>query len=75
MGSACFVAAKDQIIPNKTGGESLRRNVVCHHHGIGKLFDFLTIRIFLFYFFKCHMPRLKQTRGSKCNFLPRLKQT
>jgi len=27
------------------------------------------------FFLNCHMPRLKQTRGSKVNFLSRLKQT
>jgi len=29
MGSACCVAAKDQTIPSRTGGESLRRNAGC----------------------------------------------
>ncbi|XP_014498547.1 uncharacterized protein LOC106759737 [Vigna radiata var. radiata] len=29
MGSACCVAAKDQTIPSRSGGESVRRNAVC----------------------------------------------
>ncbi|XP_061373977.1 uncharacterized protein LOC133316263 [Gastrolobium bilobum] len=29
MGSACCVAAKDHTLPNRTGGESLHRNVAC----------------------------------------------
>ncbi|CAJ1973278.1 unnamed protein product [Sphenostylis stenocarpa] len=29
MGSACCVAAKDQTIPSRTGGERLHRNAVC----------------------------------------------
>ncbi|KAL9312954.1 hypothetical protein ACSQ67_018406 [Phaseolus vulgaris] len=29
MGSACCIAAKDQTIPSRTGGESLRRNAGC----------------------------------------------
>ncbi|RDY11958.1 hypothetical protein CR513_03308, partial [Mucuna pruriens] len=29
MGSACCVAAKDDSIPNRTGGENSRRNAVC----------------------------------------------
>ena len=29
MGSACCVAAKDRTLPNRTGGETLHRNVMC----------------------------------------------
>ncbi|XWS21025.1 hypothetical protein CRYUN_Cryun30bG0019600 [Craigia yunnanensis] len=29
MGSACCVAAKDRTFPNRTGGETLHRNVTC----------------------------------------------
>ncbi|KAL2973833.1 hypothetical protein AAZX31_14G069600 [Glycine max] len=33
MGSACCVAAKDPNLPNRTGGESLHRDVVCSPSG------------------------------------------
>lgn len=49
MGSACCVAAKDVTLPNRTGGDSLHRNVACSpswsfrwdslHHVAGEIED------------------------------------